>query len=104
MGEIQQSSTMKIYLATALLLFVLHAATTANVETPENELVFDVAENDVMGEDTFAEEEEDVADSDFEDEEAEVAERRGRGRVCRNKCRRKRGSSRRSCFSRCYRG
>merc|ERR1712156_418556 len=85
MGEIQQSSTMKIYLATALLLFVLHAA-TADVETPENELVFDVAENDVMAEDTFAEEEEDVADSDTEDEEA--AERRGsrRKKNCRKKC------------------
>merc|ERR1711997_518506 len=102
MGEIQQSSTMKIYLATALLLFVLHAATTADVETPEKELVFDVAENDVMAEDTFAEDQEDVADSDTEDEEA--AERRGRTNKCRRKCRRRRGSSRRSCFSRCYRG
>merc|ERR1711899_65851 len=74
------SLTMKIYLATALLLFVLHAAITAEVETPENDLDFDV-----MAEDTFAEEEEDVADSDTEDEEA--AERRFRGNICLRQCR-----------------
>merc|ERR1712079_618614 len=101
MGEIQQSSTMKIYLATALLLFVLHAAITADVETPENELVFDVAENDVMAEDTFAEEEEDVADSDFEDEDA--AERRGNNR-CNSRCKRLSGYKKKRCQKRCYKG